>query len=203
MHVPRRLLMTAAACSALGLSATPAVADPGRAGPDDIVVTPETVTQGDTVTVTVGGSACRGTGKAYDAIVESNAFPRTRLTGAPRETYSVARPRIFGAVRPGRHTVAATCGGRTVIGGAFRVVAPGAAGGGVAESGEAESGVGDSAAPTAAQSPPTTPRHGVRAGLGGGSGRLNPFTASLGIGLVAASAAAGGYSLVRRPTRAR
>ncbi|MFG2193448.1 hypothetical protein [Streptomyces sp. NPDC048639] len=120
--VAAAVAVAAAGLPVLGLSASPAAAETGRRpGPGDIVVSPRTVKQGDTVTITVGGRSCRGTGRAYDAIVESNAFPRTRLTGQRGSSSSVARPRIFKAVEPGPHTVAATCGGWTVTGGRFRV----------------------------------------------------------------------------------
>ncbi|MGP3951886.1 hypothetical protein [Streptomyces sp. 7N604] len=123
MHASRTLVAAALAVAALGLPAPLAAADPGREGPSDIVVTPVTVKQGGTLTITVDGRSCRGTGRAYDAIVESNAFPRTRLRGQPGTSSSVARPKVFGAVEPGTHTVSATCGGWTVTGGRFRVVA--------------------------------------------------------------------------------
>ncbi|MGP3922889.1 hypothetical protein [Streptomyces sp. 8N616] len=123
MHASRTLVAAALAVAALGLLAPLAAADPGREGPSDIVVTPVTVKQGGTLTITVDGRSCRGTGRAYDPIVESNAFPRTRLRGQPGTSSSVARPKVFGAVEPGTHTVSATCGGWTVTGGRFRVVA--------------------------------------------------------------------------------
>ncbi|MEV6314358.1 hypothetical protein [Streptomyces sp. NPDC051776] len=248
--VAAAVAVVAAGLPAAGLSAPPAAAEPSRPGPGDIVVTPRTVKQGDTVTITVGGRSCRGTGRAYDAIVESNAFPRTRLTGQRGTSSSVARPRIFAAVEPGMHTVAATCGGWTVTGGRFRVeprdggrtgedrVAGGAnrqekagkagkaekAGGpkgkGDRAAKEREAGKGGTSAPgagaaqgadavvpphgvaTAAPPPersaPAIPQRPVRAGVGGGSQRVPPVTVALGVGLVSASLAAGGYYLIRR-----
>ncbi|MEU8570446.1 hypothetical protein AB0C51_19215 [Streptomyces pathocidini] len=224
MHMPSAAVATALAGAALGLSASPAAADPGQAGPSNIVVTPRTVAQGAALTVTVAGATCRGTGRPYDAIVESNAFPRTALKGVRGEASATARPRVFAAVRPGTHTVSATCGGRTVTGGKFRVVprrgtdasaASGAAqdrraagrpareedGGAVPHNGPEfpQRGYGlASAAPTAERSDPAIPHHPVRGGAGGGAQQVSPVLTGVGVGLVAASAAACGYALLRR-----
>ncbi|MEU6082665.1 hypothetical protein [Streptomyces sp. NPDC047108] len=244
--VAAAVAVVAAGLPALGPSAPPAAAQTGRPGPGDIVVTPRTVKQGEKVTITVGGRSCRGTGRAYDAIVESNAFPRTRLTGKRGTSSSVARPRIFDAVEPGTHTVAATCDGWTVTGGRFRVEprdggraaddrAAGAArerkqgekatknektkrnqkaaereGAKAATADERAAGAAvpggpaapphgvATAAPPPVQSAPAIPQRPVRAGVGGGSQRVPPVTVALGVGLVAASLAAGGYYMVRR-----
>jgi hypothetical protein len=120
MPAHRAAVATALAGAALVSAAPLAMA---ADGPRNIVVIATTAKQGGTLTMTVEGSSCRGTGETFDAVVESDAFPRTRLTGLPNETFSVAHPRIFDAAEPGRHTVTATCGGRSVTGGHFSVVA--------------------------------------------------------------------------------
>ncbi|MGP3982153.1 hypothetical protein [Streptomyces sp. KR80] len=131
LHATRTAAAAVLAGAAFAVPAPLAAADPGDAGPSNIVVRPDTVEQGGSVTVTVDGRSCRGVRRAYDAIVESNAFARTQLEGMPHAAASVARPEVFAAVEPGRHTVAATCGGKTIVGGHFQVVRrgePGAAG---------------------------------------------------------------------------
>lgn len=171
MHVPRVAVAAALAGAVLVLPGPPAAADPVDAGPSNIVVVPAAVEQGAIVTITVDGTACRGIGRMYDAIVESNAFPRTRLTGLPdRRKTSAARPTVFAAAEPGTHTVSATCGGKTITGGHFRVVPPrnaSAAPGTGAGSGTATAG---SAAPSAPTGSATAPGTGSSPGTGSGSG---------------------------------
>jgi hypothetical protein len=119
MLVTRVFATTLTAGVALGLSAPIAAAD---SGPSNIQVIPQTVRQGGTLAVTVDGTDCRGSGQTFDAVVESDAFPRTPLQGLPNEGSSVARPTIFAQAKPGTYTVTATCGGRTITGGTFTVV---------------------------------------------------------------------------------
>lgn len=113
--------------AALGPSTSPAAVEAGSVhgggrGPGAIAVAPRVVQQDGTLTITVAGASCRGTGRPYDAIVESNAFPRAQLRGLPGKDLSIANPRIFSAAEPGTYSVTATCGGRTVTAGHFRVV---------------------------------------------------------------------------------
>ncbi|MET8677902.1 hypothetical protein ABZW18_09990 [Streptomyces sp. NPDC004647] len=199
MPVTRAVAAVALAAAALALPAPSAVADPGRAGPSNIVVRPGTVEQGGSLTVTVDGTACRGTGRAYDAIVESNAFPRTQLRGVPNEGSSVARPEVFAAVRPGTHTVSATCGGRTVTGGHFEVVArPGT---------NKDSHPGTKAVPRRDTEPAPRhsavagPSHAAKAGLDGSTDRVTPVAVTVGVALVTAFAGAVSYFLIRRRAR--
>ncbi|MFF3763485.1 hypothetical protein ACFYYR_05270 [Streptomyces sp. NPDC001922] len=170
MPVPRVAVAVALAGAVLVLPGPPAAADPVDAGPSNIVVVPAAVEQGAIVTITVDGTACRGIGRMYDAIVESNAFPRTQLTGLPdRRKTSAARPTVFAAAEPGTHTVSATCGGRTITGGHFRVVPPrnaSAAPGTGAGSGTATAG---SAAPSSPAGSATAPGTGSSPGTGSGT----------------------------------
>lgn len=128
--ISRASALLAAGVCAAAFSAPVAVAAQSGTGPSNIQVSPKVVKQGGTLTVTVDGSACRGTGKTFDAIVESNAFPRTPLKGLKNEGSSVAYPKVFKHAKPGTYMVTATCGGKSITGGKFRVVpAKGAKGG--------------------------------------------------------------------------
>ncbi|MCQ4083105.1 hypothetical protein NGB36_21465 [Streptomyces sp. RB6PN25] len=206
MHVTRALAAAALAGTALGVAAPLALADdsggsgntgntgnntsnasePSSAsniGPSNIIVMPATVKQGATFTVTVDGASCRGTGRTYDAVVESAAFPRTPLKGMATQGSSYATPQIFAATRPGAYDITATCGGKTVTGGGFTVVAAGASA---------------SSASSAAPARPSMPTKGAKAGLGAATRSMDSTETALGATALAAAVAATGVYLIRR-----
>ncbi|MCF6524568.1 hypothetical protein [Streptomyces sp. JJ36] len=128
--IGRASAVLAAGLCAAALSAPAAEAAPSGTGPTNIQVFPKVVKQGGTLTVTVDGTACRDGKGFHHAFVESDAFPRTPLRPLKHEGAAVAHPRVFDKARPGLHKVTATCGGKSITGGTFRVVpARGAKGG--------------------------------------------------------------------------
>ncbi|MBV9025700.1 MAG: hypothetical protein JO362_18340 [Streptomycetaceae bacterium] len=191
MHVSRTFAAAALAGvgTLLGVAAPLGVADDmSNTGPSNIIVMPASVKQGGMLTVTVDGTTCRGTGKAYDAIVESQAFPRTPLKGMATLGASYATPQIFPAVKPGTYHTTATCGGKTVTGGRFTVVAAtgAATDAGASSSTPARSGL------------PAMPPKGVKADLSVARRSMGSTETALGATAFAAAVAATGVYLIRR-----
>jgi hypothetical protein len=173
------LAVAALAGTVLGVAAPLAAADdPSITGPSNIIVMPATVPQGGTLTVTVDGTSCRGSGTTYDAIVESNAFPRTPLTGMATQGASYATPQVFTAAKPGAYQITATCGGKTVTGSRFTVVARSGA--------------------SAAPSDPVKPAKPAKAGLSTAARSMDSTKTALGVTALAAGVAATGVYLIRR-----
>jgi hypothetical protein len=196
MHIPRTFAAAALAGAGmvLGVAAPLAAADDmSNTGPSNIMVMPASVKQGGTLTVTVDGSTCRGSGRTYDAVVESNAFPRTPLKGMATLGASYATPQIFTAAKPGTYHTTATCGGKTITGGRFAVVA----------------GAGTSASTSAVPSTPvrsalpSTPPKGVKADLGAARRSMGSTETALGATALAAAVAATGVHLIRRRSCSR
>lgn len=103
MRASRALAVAAAACAAVGLSAPLAAAggDQPNNGPISVSVSPQSVHQGATLTITVRGCDRGGT-------VTSNAFPQTNLSG-PRGGVSTATARIHDDAAPGQYNLAVRC----------------------------------------------------------------------------------------------
>ncbi|MCQ4043188.1 hypothetical protein ACFOSC_22955 [Streptantibioticus rubrisoli] len=241
MIVTRALAATAAAGAALGLAAPLAAAAAGPATPsasssapsygsnsvsNNITVTPSDVRPGGTLTITVAGTSCRGSGRPYNAVVESSVFSRTPLKGINQGS-SVATVKVLPTAKNGAYKVTATCAGKSITGGDFTV-------GDIAVKGDPPRGVarklgalvkgarsramskggeGMAAAPTTAPSmgPNTAPgmapgaapssgplTKGAKTGLGGSHDGVNTVQAALGATLLAAAVTGGGVYLVRR-----
>jgi hypothetical protein len=159
----------------------------GSTAPGNIIVMPATVRQGGTLTITVDGASCRGTGRSYDAIVESDAFPRTPLKAMATQGASYATPQVFAAARPGTYHITAACGGKTVTGGRFTVVAR--AGSAVAPGDRVQAGM--PAVPDTAGIP-------AKAGAGASKRSVDSTETALGATALAAAVAAAGVFLIRR-----
>jgi hypothetical protein len=187
MHVACTFAAAALAGTVLGVAAPLAVADEMRnTGPSNILVMPASVKQGGTLTVTVDGSSCRGAGKTYDAIVESDAFPRTPLQAIATLGSSYATPQIFTGAKPGAYHATVTCGGKTITGGRFTVLA----------------GTGASAVPSTPARPITPPK-GAEAGVSAAARSMDSTKTALGATALAAAAAATGVYLIRRRASGR
>ncbi|MGW0734964.1 hypothetical protein [Streptomyces sp. NPDC002851] len=103
MRTTRALAVTAAAGAFIGLAAPAAIAWDAST----ISVSPSTARRGQTVTVTVNASECKGGGH-----VSSSAFHQARLV--PRGHTATARVRINNNATIGSHEVTATCAGHSV-----------------------------------------------------------------------------------------
>ncbi|MDF3289977.1 hypothetical protein [Streptomyces silvisoli] len=226
MTVTRALAVTVVAGAALGLSAPLAAAASGPANPsanpsasssapsygsnstpNNIIVTPKDVKPGGTLTVTVDGSSCRGSGKTYDAIVESSVFSRTPLKGIVNQGSSVATAKIFSTAKNGAYKVTATCGGKSITGGDFTVGDTAVKGdppkGAVHKLGTLVRGAKSGALTKGGEGSATTKgggalTKGAKTGLGGSHGGINTIQAALGATLLAAAVTGGGVYLLRR-----
>ncbi len=234
MIVTRALAATAVAGAALGLSAPLAFAAAGPAtpsapssaassapsygpgyssnsAPNNIIVTPRDVRAGGTLTITVDGSSCRGSGKSYDAIVESSVFPRTALKGIRNQGSSVATVKTFAAAKNGAYKVTATCGGKSITGGDFTIgdtavkgdpprraaVRLGRLVRGAKARAQAQASGMPSGMPTSL--PSGMPTTGAKTGVGGSHhDGINTVQAALGATLLAAAVTGGGVYLLRR-----
>ncbi|MEU1625985.1 hypothetical protein ABZ746_11810 [Streptomyces sp. NPDC020096] len=192
MFVTRALAATVVAGAAFGLSAPLAaaagVADPSA--PNNIIVTPKDVRPGGTLTITVDGSSCRGSGKSGGAIVESSVFSRAPLKGIVNQSSSVATVKILPTAKNGAYKVTATCGGKSITGGDFTV------GDIYAKSTVTKSGT--TSGSTSGSTTSSTPTKGAKTGLGGSRGGINTVQAALGATLLAAAVTGGGVYLLRR-----
>ncbi|GAA1902742.1 hypothetical protein [Streptantibioticus ferralitis] len=194
MFVTRALAATVVAGAALGLSAPLAAAAADPSAPNNIIVTPKDVKAGGTLTITVDGSSCRGSGKSNDAIVESSVFSRTALKGIVNQGSSVATVKIFSTAKNGAYKITATCGGKSVTGGDFTV------GDIYGKSTVTKSGKtsGSTSSSTSGSTTASTPTKGAKTGVGGSHGGINTVQAALGATLLAAAVTGGGVYLLRR-----
>jgi hypothetical protein len=238
MIVTRALAATAAAGAALGLAAPLAAAAAGPAtpsasssapsyasnsAPNNIIVTPRDVRPGGTLTITVDGTACRGGGRSYNAIVESSVFSRAPLKGIVNQGSSVATVKVFPTARNGAYKITATCAGKSITGGDFTVgdtavkgdpprgvvrklgaLVKGARSRAMSKGGEGMAAA-PSMAPNTASSmapgmaPSSGPlTKGAKTGVGGSHDGINTVQAALGATLLAAAVTGGGVYLVRR-----
>ncbi|MEV0775385.1 hypothetical protein ACIBLA_05685 [Streptomyces sp. NPDC050433] len=121
MRASRALMVTAAACAAVALSAPLAAANNG---PTNIRVNPFAVHQGGTLHITVDG--CR-----HGGTVTSNAFPTAQLS-VNSSGHSEARARINNNATPGDYNLSVKCSDNSrVATHRFRVLAGQGAEGGL------------------------------------------------------------------------
>ncbi|MFD3482144.1 hypothetical protein [Streptomyces sp. NPDC058665] len=121
MRASRALMVTAAACAAVALSAPLAGA---TNGPTNITVNPFAVHQGGTLRITVDGCGHGGT-------VTSNAFPKTHLS-VNSSGHSTATARIHNHATPGDYNLSVKCSDNSRIAThRFRVLAGQGAQGGL------------------------------------------------------------------------
>lgn len=117
MRAFRALTVTAAACAAIGLSASFASANSpmgGGGGPSNISVNPYAVHQGATMQVSASGCGHGGT------VTSHGNFPPANLSAG---SIGFATVRIFNHARPGTHTLSVKCNDSSLVATArFRIL---------------------------------------------------------------------------------